>query len=136
MAIKGQKTAAAENAETAEAAPSGAETATTADAPKVGRKRGPRGPVVSVWNRERDQALAAILRSPNGTGAIKTASSVASALAQDPAFTGIMITPAQVAAKVKNVDKSFRAKGATPPVWLKLDKARRTADISAFLEGE
>lgn len=130
MAIKGEKVkpAVQENV-----APPSAE----GEAPAK-KTRGPRGPAYD-WSRERDAALNEVLLSTPGLGAIKTAASVAAALASRPEFAGNPPTPTNVKTHINFLVKRYerlielgkRTKGV--PEQLRLDSARATvANLDVF----
>lgn len=132
MARKGQQTVADPELEPFEMETAGTEsgenTSTDADA-RTGENAAPRaykrGPQLE-WTRERQEALARVLKAPKAPGTIRTAQSVADALAQDPAFEGETLLDAGrvksfIALTIKNREKEGRPVHA----HLILDRARR-----------
>lgn len=153
MAVKQDKSK-AETAPVADVAiQAGSEGNGEAPAPKRrGRAKGqPAGPRL-IWTLERDQALAAVLQrgwtkqesgawtqNPDHDGSIKTAKSVAEALASHPAFANAEapVTPERVKAHLDSEIKSRenpKAPNLPRPVhgWMRLSVNRSRLNSEVF----
>lgn len=107
----------------------GAEADTGAGTPrKRGRKPGQsqnRGPQLE-WTYEREAALARVLKAPKALGDIRTARSVAEALALDPAFENEpLLTPEAVKSWVDLIKARLTDQGRDIPSYLNFDRLRR-----------
>lgn len=142
MAVKMEKDKAGQTGQQNSAAQnSGATNSTTTGegtAPKARRGRQPgvlMGPRL-VWSKERDLALAAVLKDPTeGTvGPLKTAASVAQALAQRPEFADaeVPVTPERVKAHLESVIKDREKNGKPVHDWLKLSVVRSRINSELF----
>jgi hypothetical protein len=110
---------------------------------KPGRRRGrkpgqsqERGPQLE-WTYEREEALARVLKAPKTLGDIRTARSVADALAQDPAFEDEpLLTPVAVKAWVDLIKKMYADQNREHPAYLNFDRLRKRVPTMALFELE
>lgn len=104
-----------------------------------GRKPGQsqnRGPQLE-WTYDRQIALIRILKSPKAPGTIRTAQSVADALAQDPAFWGeTLLNADRVKSFIARAVKELETAGRPVPEYLTLDRARRVVVNLALFDTE
>lgn len=104
-----------------------------------GRKPGQsqnRGPQLE-WTYDRQIALIRILKSPKAPGTIRTAQSVADALAQDPAFWDeTLLNADRVKSFIARAVKELETAGRPVPEYLTLDRARRVVVNLALFDTE
>lgn len=95
-----------------------------------------RGPQLE-WTEDRQRALIRILKSPKAPGTIRTAQSVADALAQDPAFEGeTLLNADRVKSFIARAVKDMETAGRPVPEYLTLDRARRVVVNLALFDTE
>lgn len=115
----------------------GEDTSTDADTGTGGsaapRRTYNRGPQLE-WTEDRQRALILMLKSPKAPGTIRTAQSVADALAAHPAFEGeTLLDAARVKSFIARAVKDLETAGRPVPEYLTLDRARRViVNLSLF----